>query len=237
MCKKMNEALEFLRDKYGFPAGEITAQGKKYILRLADGSCCPLLPWRVERRFVELKKIIDGQTLENVSTFRFAHFSAEKSLEELLAAELDLMSFLGDSPIISIFSVVCGDATCNALVRLANGMSGSIECGTKLPAGKSDIDRHEIIAARGVASDRVADTQVPQESIYMWNEAGETCFTDVDTELFGLPNNEIWVVRAAYAVLADTSLAETWKAAAKAMQTAVAAAFESNNTKQPVILA
>ena len=22
MCKKMNEALEFLRDKYGFPAGD-----------------------------------------------------------------------------------------------------------------------------------------------------------------------------------------------------------------------
>ena len=235
MCKKMNEALEFLRDKYGFPAGEIVANGKQYMLRFADGSCCPLLPWRVERRFVELKKIIDGQTLENVSTFRFAHFSAEKTLPELLAAELDLMSFLGDSPITSVFSVCSGEVSSNSLVRLANGMSGSVECGCKLPAGKSDIDRHEIIAARGVASDRVVDTQVPQESIYMWNEAGETCFTDVDTELFGLPNNEIWVVRAAYAVLSDNSLVEKWTAAEKAMYAAVNAAMDSNRTGQLVI--
>ena len=70
----------------------------------------------------------------------------------------------------------------------------------------------------------------------MWNEAGETCFTDVDTELFGLPNNEIWVVRAAYAVLSDNSLVEKWIAAEKAMYAAVNAALDSNKTCQPVVL-
>jgi hypothetical protein len=32
-----------------------------------------LLPWRVERRFVEFKNLTDNNTLEYVSTFRFAH--------------------------------------------------------------------------------------------------------------------------------------------------------------------
>ena len=74
MCKKMNESLAFLREKYGIPAGSIVA-GKECFELALDGKHVPLLPWRVERRFIELKKIIDGKTLEDVSTFRFAAFA------------------------------------------------------------------------------------------------------------------------------------------------------------------
>lgn len=234
MIEKMNNALDFLRDKYALPAGKIAADGENYQLCLSDGNNIPLLPHRVERRFAELKKIITDGTLEGVSTLRFAHFSAAAPLTSLLARELDLMSFLGGSTISSVFSVMSGDAACNVIVRLANGISGAVECGSKLPAGKNDIDRHEIIAKRGVASDRVVDTQVPQESIYMWNDKGEACFTDVDTELFGLPNDEIWVVRAAYAVLLDTELGKEWIAAADRMNKYVAAVLESDRNRQPV---
>ena len=76
MCKEMNEKLAFLRDKYGCSAGKIVSTGDTCELELADGKRVPLLPWRVERRFVELKKIVDGKTLEDVSTFRFAAFTA-----------------------------------------------------------------------------------------------------------------------------------------------------------------
>lgn len=236
MTAKMNEALAFLREKYGCPAGEIVSGNAGPELALPDGKKVRLLPWRVERRFVELKKIIDGKTLEDVSTFRFASFSAGGDPLKLAAREIDLAAFLAGSPVKRIFAVRNGGSACNILALLANGMSASVECGVKLPAGASGMDRHEIIAKRGVASDRAVDTQVPQNSIYEWTDAGNAVFTDVDTELFGLPNDQIWIVRAAFAVLMKPELAEEWNKAAADMEKAVAAVVQSDAENKPVIL-
>ena len=236
MSEKMNQALAFLREKYGCPAGEIVNGNAGPELVLPDGKKIRLLPWRVERRFVELKKIIDGKTLEDVSTFRFASFSAGGDPVKTAARELDLAAYLADSPIQRIFAVRSGDAACNILARFANGMSASVECGSKLPAGADGMDRHEIIARRGVASDRTVDTQVPQSSIYEWTDKGLTTFTDVDTELFGLPNEQIWIVRAAFAALMDPALAGAWTAAAAAMKRYAEAIVRSDSENQPVQL-
>ena len=233
MCKEMNEKLAFLRDKYGCPAGKIVPIGDTCELELADGKRVQLLPWRVERRFVELKKIVDGKTLEDVSTFRFAHFSAGGDPVKTAVRELDLAAYLADSPIDRIFAVRSGDAACNILARFRNGMSASVECGSKLPSGSDVLDRHEIIARRGVASDRGVDTQVPQSSIYEWTTDGTKTFTDVDTELFGLPNDEIWIVRAAFAVLMNVELAAEWNAAAAAMKKYAEAIVGSAAKNQP----
>ena len=55
--KKMNKGLDFLREKYGAAKGEIT---------LKDGHCyvgaTPLLPGRMERKIVELKKMTESGT-------------------------------------------------------------------------------------------------------------------------------------------------------------------------------
>ena len=57
--KKMNKGLDFLRGKYGVKAGEIA---------LRDGHCyvgkTPLLPGRMERKIVELKKMTENGTLD-----------------------------------------------------------------------------------------------------------------------------------------------------------------------------
>ena len=236
MCKAMNRSLAFLREKYGCPAGEIVRNGENHELALPDGKRVVLLPWRVERRFVELKKIVDGKTLEDVSTFRFASFAPGADPVRTAVRELDLAVFLADSPVERIFAVRCGDAACNLLARLRNGMSASVECGSKLPAGCDPLDRHEIIARRGVASDRGVDTQVPQSSIYEWTADGLATFTDVDTELFGLPNEEIWIVRAAFAALMKPELAEVWNRAAEAMERCAEAIRRSDAEQQPVSL-
>ena len=236
MSRKMNESLTFLRDKYGCPAGEIISGNDGYELALPDGKRIALLPWRVERRFAELKKMVEDQTLEDVSTFRFAAFSAGGNPVKTAARELDLASFLADSPIRRIFAVRSGDAACNILARFANGMSASVECGSKLPVGTEDMDRHEIIARRGVASDRAVDTQSPQCSIYEWTDKGLAAFTDVDTELFGLPNEQIWVVRAAFAVLMKGELAPVWNQAAGDMKKYADAIIRSDAENKPVTL-
>ncbi|HOG49488.1 MAG TPA: hypothetical protein PKY10_02755 [Lentisphaeria bacterium] len=235
MCKKMNAALESLRDKYGCPAGAIVAGSEGFELALPHGKKAALLPWRVERRFVELKKIVDGKTLEDVSTFRFAHFTAGGDSVKTASKELDLASFFANASVKQIFAVRNGNAACNVLARLGNGMSVSVESGTNLPVGTEAIDRHEIIARRGVASDRVVDTQVPQSSIYAWTDSGFQTYTDVDAELFGLPNDQIWVVRAAFAVLMKPELVEEWNDAAAAMKKYAAAIVESDADNKPVI--
>ena len=235
---EMNNALQRLREKYAVAAdGEIVAatdsMGNAAELKLSDGSVCKLLPWRVERRFVELKKLVDGKTLEDVSTLRLMNLKSAASIRPLLYRELDLAAFLGESEVASLFAVANGNAM-NLIVRLADGKSVSIECSAALPANAEPIDKHEIIARRGVACDRTVDTQVPQSSIYLFTDGGEKRYTDIDTELYGFDTDEILSIRAAFAVLSDTSLATLWNGIDARLAAQVAAAIESDKTRKPV---
>ena len=232
----MNTSLAFLRDKYGCASGEIVSGPDGAQLLMPGNKTAALLPWRVERRFAELKKIIDSQTLEDVSTFRFASFSAGGDCIKAATRELDLAVYLSGANLVQLFAVRNGAAACNILARLNGGISASVECGINLPQGAEILDRHEIIAKRGVASDRGVDTQVPQSSIYEWTQSGNSTFTDVDTELFGLPNEQIWIVRAAFAVSMDPALADVWNKAAENMKKYAAAIVRSGAENQPVIL-
>ena len=229
--KKMNQGLDFLRSKYGAKKGEITVK---------DGHCyigaTPLLPGRMERKIVELKKMTENGTLEGVSTLRFAAFAAgaarspQRQLEAMLAKELDLAAYLGASDVVRVMAVANGSAI-NVLAKLTNGVNVSVEIGAGLPKGEPGYDRHEIIAKRGVACDQTVDTHTPHSSIRCWGADGTAEYTDVDTELFGLTYEEVWNVRAAFALLQERASAKIWKAAwAKAVK-AAALAFESDRRK------
>ena len=224
--KKMNKALDFLRDKYGARKGEIAFK---------DGQCfvgaTPLLPQRVERKIAELKKMATDGTLEGVSTLRFASFASKGvDAKALLARELDIAAYLGGAKVVRVMAVANGPAI-NVLAKLANDVNASVEVSTGLPRGEAGYDRHEIIAQRGVASDQTIDTHTPHASIRTWNAAGVAEYTDVDTELFGLAYEEIWNVRAAFALLQNPKLATEWKAADKAARKAAELCFKADATK------
>lgn len=227
--KKMNKALDFLRDKYGAGKGEITVK---------DGLPCVgasiLLPQRVERRFVELKKMTENGTLEGVSTLRFASFAPKGAdMLKMLARELDIAAYLGASDVVKVFAVAGGKTAINVLAKLANDVNVSVEIGVGLPKGAEPYDRHEIIARRGVASDQTVDTHTKHCSIRCWNADGAADYTDIDTELFGygLSTDEIWTVRAAFALLQKRASGKIWNAAAKKAFKAAELAFESDKTK------
>ena len=230
---KMNAALQELRSKYAVANnGEIIAapcgdMGAGAILKCCCGKSIPLLPWRKERRFFELKNLVDTNTLEDVSTLRFAWIASEKTLPQLLYRELDLCEYIGESPIVSIFATLGGDKTANAIVKLADTKSCSVECSAGLPKGAEEIDKHEIIARRGIGCDRVVDSQIPMSSIYEFTQEGEKRFTDVDTELYGFSTEEIWLIRAAFEVLAKPELADIWIKADTSIRKKVAAALET----------
>jgi len=225
--KKMNKGLDFLRDKYGAAKGEIV---------LKDGHCfvgtTPLLPGRMERKIVELKKMTENGTLEGVSTLRFAAFAAKGTdMTAMLAKELDLAAYLGAADVTRVFAVANGGAI-NVLAKLANDVNVSVEIGTGLPKGALGYNRHEIIAKRGVACDQTVDTHTPHASIRCWDTKGAMEYTDVDTELFGMTYEEIWNVRAAFALLQKRADAKIWKFAWAKAGKAAALAFKSDKTKK-----
>ena len=237
---EMNDALRQLCEKYAVsasgalvsvPDGTIGAAAE---LKMNDGTTVKLLPWRKERRFTELKNLVDNRTLEDVSTLRFAWMANGKDLKNLLYRELDLCAYLGESEIKSIFAVLSGN-TANLIVKLQDDKSCSVECSAALPAGTDEMDRHEIIARRGVACDRVVDTQVPQSSIYHYSANGEKRYTDIDTELFGFETEEILLIRAAFAVLSDPSLAAVWNKADARVRQQVEDALKTEQNGAPVI--
>ena len=165
--KKMNKGLDFLREKYGAKKGEIT---------LKDGHCyvgaTPLLPGRMERKIVELKKMTENGTLEGVSTLRFASFAPGGSrsratvsdaqervppkvaaqLQAMLAKELDLAAYLGASDVVRVMAVASG-AAINVLAKLANDVNVSVEVGAGLPRSEAAYRPHlrgSVERARGV---------------------------------------------------------------------------------------
>ena len=240
--KKMNKGLDFLRDKYGAQKGEIT---------IKDGHCfvgaTPLLPGRMERKIVELKKMTENGTLEGVSTLRFAAFAGraasplaaaagrgcppyQAQLQAMLAKELDLAAYLGGSDVVRVMAVRNG-AAINVLAKLANDVNVSVEIGAGLPKGGLGYDRHEIIAKRGVACDQTVDTHTPHASIRCWDAKGATEYTDVDTELFGMTYEEVWNVRAAFALLQKRANAKVWKSAWAKATKAAALAFAADRSK------
>ena len=224
--KKMNKALGFLREKYGAKKGEIA---------LKDSHCyvgsTPLIPGRMERKIVELKKMTENGTLEGVSTLRFASFAPKGAdTEAMLAKELDLAAYLGASDVVRVMAVASGPAV-NVLAKLANDVNVSVEIGAGLSRGAEPYDRHEIIAKRGVACDQTVDTHTKHESIRCWGVNGMEEFTDVDTELFGLSYDEIWNVRAAFALLQDRASAKVWKAAWAKATKAAGLAFAADKAK------
>ena len=239
--KKMNRGLDFLREKYISPERSeprkrsLEGCAVKGEIMLKDGHCwvgaTPLIPGRMERKIVELKKMTENGTLEGVSTLRFASFAPKGAdIEAMLAKELDLAAYLGAADVVRVMAVANGNAV-NVLAKLANDVNVSVEIGAALPKGEAGYDRHEIIAKRGVACDQTVDTHTPHASIRCWSGNGAVEYTDVDTELFGLSYEEIWNVRAAFALLQKRADAKVWKAAWTKAVKAAKLAFAADKAK------
>jgi hypothetical protein len=202
----------------------------------ATNDLIPLLPWRSERRFVELKRLVDTRTVEPVVMCRFSCLTTgtPMGLKAILYREFDLVEWLTGSPIVTLYASMAAERFANVLVRVASGVVCSVEAGTTLPAGSRPavVDRHEMIARQGVASDRVVDTQVPQSSIYTFTPQGTDLYTDTDAELFGLENDDVNLVRAAYEVAAQPDRVDVLQAQHQRLATLVTLAYQSDRTRQ-----
>ena len=164
-----------------------------------DGAEIPLLPHRAERRFIELKNMVQGGTLQGISVMRVARI-IEKGADifEALYRELDLCQFILGRKIVAI-TAMQNENTLNVIATAEEGVVCTLEIAATLAEGEIPKDKHEIISQRGIACDVVVDAQLKQESIYLFGAENKK-FTDVDFELYGLSAEEIAVVRAAFTI-------------------------------------
>ncbi len=197
-------------------------------------STVPLLPWRHERRFVELKGLVDGRTIEPVLMCRFACMTDGRvmPLSGILYREFDLIEWLVGSPIGHLYASIQEQRAANVVVCLESRVVCSVEATAMLPADSPMQERHELIARRGVASDRVVDTQVAQSSVYAFTDGGAAEYTDTDAELFGLAPEQVALVRAACEMLSDSRQQEQLRRRHRRLAALVRLAFESDRKRQ-----
>ena len=205
--KVLQEKLDFLLEKYSVEAKAVFVDEKTVAV---DGVELPILPHRIERRFLELKNIACGGTLVGISVMRVAYIGEKGSdIYEHLARELDICQYVLQRKIKTVM-VMDNDIVLNAIAATEDGVVCTVEISATLPKGEPAKDKHEIIAQRGTACDVVVDAQLKQDSIYVFG-AENRKFTDVDFELYGLSVADTNLVRAAFA-LAQNGNADGQKA-------------------------
>lgn len=193
---KLQEKLDFLLEKYSVDVKAELKDNKSVVI---DGREVPILSHRSERRFVELKNIVNNGTLVGISVMRTARIIENGSdIYEALYRELDLCQYILQRNIKSIM-VMENTNTLNAIAKTDDDIVCTIEIAATLKEGETPIDKHEIIAQHGIACDVVVDAQLKQDSIYVFGENNKK-YTDVDFELYGLSVDNIAIVRAAFAI-------------------------------------
>ena len=197
MEKNMQKGLNYLLNKYSVSTdATLSADGKTVKIGEKD---VPVLPWESERRFIEMRGLVLTGRLGNMCTYRIGHTAPRGTdLFTLLAREIGILEFTVNSEAKEIFAIA-GNNSMNCIVETENGCVCTVELGATLEVGERDIDKHEIITDAGVACDRVVDTQMPQESIYVYGKRQEV-YMDTDAELYGYKECEINTIRAAFAI-------------------------------------
>ncbi len=230
--KKLQEKLDYLLDKYAVgktavlsvDGAFVTVNGKKYAL----------LPWRNERRFVELKKICEN-TVGNISHFKIMSINPKTAdLDYVIKRELDTAEYISGLKITEIFKAQNGN-TCSVICMTDKKAVFTLELAATLPEGSEIVDKHEIITDRGTACDRNVDSQTPLSSVYVFGKKHEE-YTDVDFELYGLSIYEISVVRQAFDVAKYESLGERNNVDAERLSVLLEKAELSEKTCLNVIL-
>lgn len=201
----LQKGLTQLLKKYAIEKEvQMSEDGKSVRL---NGQNIPLLPWESERRILELRNIFLSGKIGNICTYRIGHTTIEKGdLFALLKREIGILEFTTDSKVKEIF-VISMNRAMNCILETTNGCICTIELGATLRRSEKDIDKHEIMADKGIACDRVVDTQIPQSSVYVFGSKISS-WQDTDAELYGYSEDEINVIRNAFAVVSDAKLRE-----------------------------
>ncbi len=148
-------------------------------------------------------------------------------MERLLCREMDLCEYFLQSEIISVM----GYGSCQAanwLMHLKNGTMMNLESSVTLPNGMERESRHTVFTTNGMISDTAADKVVRQEKIYVYSQdAGESCYSDFDVNLYGLSLDEENVCYACFALMTGREDLDAWEKQAMRIRALAKAALET----------
>jgi len=193
---RLQEKLDFLLDKYSVDVKAVLKDENTVVI---DGNKIPTLPHRSERRFLELKNIVNNGTLVGISVMRVARIvENSKDIYAQLYREFDLCQYILQRKIKSVM-IMENDNVLNAIATTEDGVVCTIEISATLKKGEIEKDKHEIISQRGIACDVVVDAQLKQDSIYIFGAENKK-YTDVDFELYGLSIEDIAIIRSAFTI-------------------------------------
>ncbi len=219
----LQEKLDFLLDKYAVSNKAVLSGDNKSVE--VNGKKYALLPWRLERRFIELKKIVDT-TVGSISHFKIMSINPKsQDLDYITKKELDIAEYVSGIKVTEIFKAQ-NINTASVICMSESGAVFTLELAATLDTGINAIDKHEIITDRGTACDRAVDSQTPLASVYVYGKKQEE-YTDVDFELYGLSIYEISVVRAAFEIAKNTQIGEENNKADARLDTLLLKAEES----------
>lgn len=200
----LQEKLEFLLNKYSVETKAVLKDTETVVI---GGKEYKLLSHRLERRFIELKNIVQVGTLQGISVMRVARIVEKDSdIYAELYRELDLCQYILGRKI-KYITVLRNDNVLNAIATAEDDIVCTLEISATLKKGEIPKDKHEIISQRGIACDVVVDAQLKQDSIYVFGEENQK-YTDVDFELYGLSIEDIAVVRSAFLLAQNGKLSE-----------------------------
>ena len=247
----LQQGLKLLADKYAVTlptdwhlSHSLQSPANTRMLMLPGWAVCdqlspssdihPLLPWQEERRFVELRQIVQQGTIEHVSMWRSRWLVPDGTLTlpQAIYREAGICQWVLDSPATSVFATIRGTSAANVILRLENGVTCGIEIGRAPADAPATVDRHEIIAQRGVASDQVVDCEVRPSSIYVMTDSAAKTYTDVDHELFGLNEQQAAIVHTAFTALKTLDAFTADRTIHEQLAHLTALAIESDRSQQ-----
>ena len=202
--KILQEKLDFLLDKYSVSKKAVLKDSDTVVI---DGKELPLMAYKTERRFLELKNMVANGTLSGISVMRVARIVEKGSdLYATLGRQLDICQYVLGRKIRSVMAME-NDIVLNAIASTVDGVVCTLEISATLQKGEAPKDKHEIIAEHGIGCDVVVDAQLKQDSIYVFGAENKK-FTDVDFELYGLSVEDVAVVRTAFGLAKQDDYAE-----------------------------
>ena len=247
----LQRGLKMLADKYAvaLPTGlhlndSLQLQADARMLIVPGWAVCdqptpapeihPLLPWQQERRFIELRQIVQQGIVERVSMWRSRWMVPARTLtlQQAIYREAGVCQWVLNSTATSVFAAIHGTSAANVILRLENGVTCGIEIGRAPTDAPASVDRHEIIAQRGVASDQVVDCEVRPSSIHVMTDSAAKTYTDVDHELFGLSEQQAAIVRTAFEALETPGAFAADRTLHEQLAHLSALAIESNRIEQ-----
>ena len=169
-----------------------------------QGNEIPVFYWRHEPKNMGLRIYGQKNVQENCTLNVYSFTGKDETIEELLFREMDLAEHILGAKVVKVTAVRNGDA-CNIIGVTELGTCVNLEIGTTMAPGSTNQCQHRLITKRGMANDRVVDTQVVQESVYVYDNRSTTptTYSDLDIYLYGLNTTDILKVSFAFSILIE----------------------------------